>query len=345
MKALVKTGGSPEDIELQDNRECVALPASGHARVRVVASGICGTDLHILDGSYMSAPPVTLGHEVSGVVETVSRDVDKSWIGEPVALETFWSTCGACNYCRSGRPNMCDARISIGSGADGGFAESIVIPVCNLHVLPGRVPVALGALVEPLACVCQSLFDPFPAVSPGDRVLVIGPGAVGLLAAQVARAGGGVVTIAGLERDRARLDVAANLGFATVVSPVDRNDLPDGYGDGPQVVVECSGSEFGMSAGLHLIRKRGRYVQMGQSSQPSRVPLSLVSFKELVVTGGFASRPASWARAMTLLEDGAVELNKIGAQGVPLSEWHEAFEATGRGDGVKYLLLPGSKTQ
>lgn len=340
MRALVKTGPRAEDIELQEDREPLALPATGHARVRVAAAGICGTDLHILDGSYGSRPPVALGHEVAGIVDELSADVDPSWLGAPVAMETFFATCGRCEFCRSGRPNMCDDRISIGSGADGGFADSVVVPVRNLHRLPDGLPVELGALAEPLACVCQSLFDPSPAVTPGDRVLVIGPGAVGLLAAQVARAAGGEVVVSGTERDAARLTIAAELGFATAVAPVVPDALPGEWSAGPDVVVECSGSGPGMAAGLRLLRKRGRYVQMGQTGRTVEVPLALVSFKELTITGGFASTPASWRRAIALLHGGVIELGRLATHRLPLSRWREAFEATARGEGVKYLLSP-----
>jgi L-iditol 2-dehydrogenase len=337
--ALVKAGPGPDDIELAD-REPAALPSSGHVRVRVAATGICGTDLHILDGSYPSHPPVTMGHEVAGVVVEVSADVDPDWIGAPVALETFFATCGGCAFCRDGRPNMCDARISIGSGVDGGFAESIIVPARNLHRLPVGMPVVAGALCEPLACVCQSLFDPTPAVSAGDRVLVIGPGAVGLLAAQVARANGAEVVLTGIDRDRVRLALAKDFGFRAIASPLARTDLPDGWAAGPDVVIECSGSGAGMAAGLELIRKRGRYVQMGQTDRSVEVPLAEVSFKELTITGGFASTPASWRRAMTLLDANAVDLVSLATDPMPLSRWREAFDATARGDSVKYLLVP-----
>ncbi|PZQ90539.1 MAG: Zn-dependent alcohol dehydrogenase [Leifsonia xyli] len=343
MIALVKTGPRPEDVELQD-REPPVLPASGHVRVRVAAAGICGTDLHILDGSYSSRPPVTLGHEVSGVVEELSADVDASWRGARVALETFYSTCGTCEYCRAGRPNLCELRVSIGSGADGGFGESLVVPVANLHRLPEGMPVELGALAEPLACVCQSLFDPSPAVSPGDRVLVIGPGAVGLIAAQVARAAGADVVVSGTSRDTARLAIAEELGFATAVAPVSRETIPGGWASGPDVVVECSGSGPGMAAGLELIRKRGRYVQMGQTGRPVEVPLALVSFKELTITGGFASTPTSWRRAMALLGTGAVEFDRLATHRLGLSRWREAFDGTAKGEGMKYLLSPDGGT-
>lgn len=339
MKAVMKTGADATSVELRDIQP-QELPGSGHARVRVAASGICGTDLHIIDGSYNSFPPVVLGHEVAGTVIEVSADVDPGWVGAAVALETFYTTCGVCQYCRSGRPNMCGDRLSIGSGVDGGFAESLVVPVGNLHTLPSWLDTAAGALCEPLACVCQSLFDPFTSVRPGDRVLVSGPGAVGLLAAQVARAAGGDVIIVGTNRDSARLELAESLDFATATAPLDTTSLPAEWVGGPDVVIECSGSGAAMRSGLELIKKRGHFIQMGQTRDLVSVPFALVSFKEIVVTGGFASTPASWARAMDLLERKLIDLSPLVSKTFPLDEWREAFAATQRGDGVKLLLVP-----
>lgn len=153
MRALVKVrAGSPEvALRSVDERP---IPESECARVAVAAAGICGTDLHILDGSYSSSPPVVLGHEVSGTVVEVSDDVDREWLGKHVALETFYSTCGTCEHCRAGHINMCGDRVSIGSGVDGGFAESLVVPVKNLHEIPAGLDIVAAALCEPTTGAC-----------------------------------------------------------------------------------------------------------------------------------------------------------------------------------------------
>lgn len=331
MQALRKTGPGPDDLGLQDVPRPAAAPS--HVIVDVAASGLCGTDLHILDGSYGSRPPVTLGHEVSGTIAAVGADVDPARVGERVALETFFSTCGQCAGCRGGSPNRCAQRVSIGSGADGGFADQVVVPSRNARVLPESVSLTAGALSEPLACVCRSLFHPFPAVTAGDRVLVIGPGAIGLLAAQVARVAGGTVSLLGTPADSARLGVGAALGIPGTTDPAQAPDDVD-------VVLECSGSGPGMALGLERLRRGGRYVQIGQRGDAVPIPLALVSFHELVITGGFASTPASWDRAMQLLHNGAVELEPLVSGRYPLSEWRDALEAVRTSAGVKHLLCP-----
>lgn len=333
MQAIRKTGPQPGDLELQDVPRPSAGP--GQVLVDVAAAGLCGTDLHIVEGSYGSRPPVTLGHEVSGTIAAVGEGVDTGRVGDRVALETFFSTCGECQGCRGGAPNRCEQRISIGSGVDGGFADQVVVPARNARRLPAHVSLDAGALSEPLACVCRSLYQPMPAVGAGDRVLVIGPGAIGLLAAQVARVAGGQPSILGTPADGARLGVARALGF----------EATDDAADAPtdvDVVLECSGSAGGMALGIQRVRRGGRYVQIGQRGDAVPIDLALVSFRELVITGGFASTPDSWDRAMRLLDRGLVELEPLISHRYPLREWQAAFEAVRSSAGVKQLLVPGA---
>jgi L-iditol 2-dehydrogenase len=298
--------------------------------VQVVGAGICGTDLHIADGEYATVPPVTMGHEVSGVVAELGDGVDPGWAGARVVSETYFSTCGTCAWCRAGRPNLCPERRSIGSHVDGAFAALLHVPVTNLHRIPDWLDGHAAALCEPLACVCHSLHDP-PAVQEGDDVLVVGPGPVGLLAAQVAQAAGGRVHVRGTPRDGLRLALARELGFETS----DAGDCP-----AADVVVECSGNERGMSLGLERAGRGGRYVQIGLAGKPVTVPLDLVCFGELTVTSGFASTPSSWRRALALVEGRDVSLEPLLSEVVPLDDWERAFAATRAAEGVKFVLDP-----
>jgi L-iditol 2-dehydrogenase len=307
-------------------------PAPGHVVLDVVGAGICGTDLHIHDGEYAVVPPVTMGHEVSGVVAELGAGVDPAWGGARVVSETYFSTCGVCAWCAAGRPNLCPERRSIGTHVDGAFAPRLHVPVGNLHRIPDRLDGHTAALVEPLACVCHSLQDP-PSVHEGDDVLVIGPGPIGLVAAQTAAAAGGRVHVRGTPRDGARLAVAAELGFETS----DDGDCPEA-----DVVVECSGNERGMALGLERARRGARYVQIGLAGKPVTVPLDLVCFREVTVTSGFASTPGSWAKALELVQRQAVRLEPLLSEVVPLDEWARAFAATRAAEGIKLVLDPRS---
>jgi L-iditol 2-dehydrogenase len=325
---LAKLAPGEGNVDLAERPE--RAPAAGEVAIEVAAAGVCGTDLHIWLGEYDSVPPVTMGHEVAGRVAERGDGVDHGWLGARVAVETFYSTCGRCPYCRAGRLSVCEQRRSIGTHVDGGFAPRLVLPARNLHRVPDGLGDAAAALSEPLACVCNSLLDP-SAVQPGDDVLVIGPGAIGLIAAQVARAGGGRVTVRGAERDGPRLELARRLGFETSVG---------GTPPEADVVVECSGAGPGIADGLRAAGRRGRIVQMGLRGADVTIPYDLICFHELTVTAGFASNPGSWQRAMALLADGVVDLESLVTEIVPLRDWRRAFEASRGGDGVKFVLDP-----
>ncbi len=316
-------------------QQTVPSPRPGQVIVEVLATGICGTDLHIEDDEFPYEAPVTMGHEVTGEVVKLGPDVDDSWMGRRVACETYFHYCEQCEHCRAGFPNRCDQRRSIGSKVDGGFARWMAIPARNLHVLPESVGRFAGVLTEPLACVANCLFDP-PVINAGDRVLVIGPGTMGILTAQAARAAGGDVVVAGLETDGHRLELAETLGLETI----GLTGSDDGGALEPDVVCECSGSAAGAGFGLRQVRKGGRFVQVGIFGRSIEAPLDHILYKELVYTSGNASTPTSWSRAISLLAQGSVQLDPLVSEIVPLLEWERAFAATREGRGMKVVIDP-----
>jgi L-iditol 2-dehydrogenase len=326
---VAKLAPGPGNVALAERPEPSARP--GRVVLEVTATGICGTDLHIVDDEFPSRPPVTLGHEISGVVASLGEGVDEAWHGARVVSETYFSTCGTCAWCRAGRRNLCPERRSLGSAVDGGFAPRVEVPLENLHRIPDWLDGMAAVLMEPLACCCQSL--PEGVVGDGDEVLVVGPGPVGLLAAQVATAAGGRVHVRGVPRDAARLSLAASLGLATSTTEGE----PPGEFD---VVVECSGHASGMTFALESARRGARYVQIGLAGKPVSLPFDLVCFKELTVTSGNASTSVSWRRALALVDSRAVALEALVSSAVPLERWDEAFADTRAGSGVKHVLVP-----
>lgn len=333
MKALAKTACGPGHVALVDRD--VGRPAAGEALLDVVGAGVCGTDLHILADEYRNEPPVTMGHEVSAVVAEVGRDVDESWLGARVVCETYFSTCAECAACRDGRRNLCARRRSIGSFEDGGFAARLVLPAVNLHRIPDWLDGHAAALSEPLACVCNCLCDP-SVVSPGDAVLVTGPGAMGLLAGQVARAAGGEVLVTGTDRDAARLAAASALGLRTALA--EDEDTIRGWA--ADVVLECSGTGPGIATCLRAARPGARYVQLGLTGAAVAVPFDEICYRELVVTSGFASTPRSWRRALGLIEAKRVQLEPLVSEVAPLDDWERVFAGTRAARGIKFILDP-----
>jgi L-iditol 2-dehydrogenase len=329
---LGKLAAGPGHLALREY--VVPDPGPGQVLVEVIATGICGTDLHIADDEFPSEPPVTMGHEVTGEVSAIGDGVDPALVGRRFALETYFSTCGACDFCRTGSPNLCAARRSIGSRVDGGFSRWIVVPARNLHRLPDHVGRHAGALAEPLACVAQCLFDP-AVINAGDRVMVVGPGTMGILTAQAARASGGLVTVFGLAADTERLAIASELGFGTVT--LDEPARDDEVFD---VVCECSGAVGGAALAMASVRKGGRYVQVGIFGKPIAADLDRLLYHEVTYTSGNASTPRSWRRAMGLLEARLVALDPLVTHVVPLVDWERAFEMTRTGSGMKIVIDP-----
>lgn len=329
MIGLAKLEEGPGHLALAERPEPVV--GREQALIEVHGTGVCGTDLHIEAGEYAARVPVTLGHEVSGVVVAVGEGADPAWVGARVVCETFFSTCRRCQACREGRPNLCPQRRSIGTHVDGGFVSQLVVPEMNLHRIPDWLDSRHAVLAEPLACVCQCMLDP-AAVTPGDAVLVVGPGPMGILAAQVAAALGGEVVVGGLPSDAERLAVAAGLGLATTQDAASAGDV--------DVAVEASGAAGGLATCLQALRPGGRLVQVGIFGKPVGAPLDLLLLREIELRTGFASTPRSWRRALRLIERRDVELGALVSEVAPLAEWERVFADLRAGRGMKVALDP-----
>ena len=330
MRALRKLAAGPGHVDLVDVPD-PGPPGPGQVVLEVCSAGVCGTDLHIRDAEYPSVPPVTMGHEVGGVVVAAGDGVDPGLIGRRVASETYYDTDGTCRWCRDGRPNLCPRRRSIGTHVDGAFAERVVVPAVGVHPVPDHLPDESLSLLEPLACVCNS-FGPDRRVSAGDRVLVIGPGAVGNLAAQVARAAGADVTLSGLPRDAQRLALATQLGIATATDV----DEPEAF----DIVVETSGSGGGWDLAVRATRRGGRILQMGLVGRPVPVDVDTICNNELTVSATFASHPTSWLVATRIAHARAVDLTSLVSGVLPLADHEKLFAHIAAGDGVKYVFDP-----
>ena len=331
MQAVRKLGPGKGHVELAEVPE--PQPGPGQVLIEVRAAGICGTDLHIEDGEFPCRPPVTLGHEVAGVVRAVGPGVPDVPPGLRVTTETYFHYCERCEHCRAGRPNLCAERRSIGSAVDGGFAELLVVPARNLHALPEGVSDREGALTEPLACVVRGVLE-LGEIRAGDRVAIAGPGAIGLMALQLALLSGARASVIGTEADAERLERVRLLGGVPLLAGEPVSDAPD-------VVIDCSGAGPAVAALLAAVRKGGRYIQIGLAGRPITVDFDQICYKELRVTGSNATAPSSWRRALRLMAEGQVRLDAVTGEAYPLSQWGAAFAAVRSRRPGKPLLLPG----
>ena len=341
MRGVMKTARGDGNVALRELP--IPRPGPGQVLLAVRAAGICGTDLHIYHDEYPTQPPVVLGHELAGEVAAVGDDVTIVAPGDRVTTETYFHLCGRCRFCRGGQPNLCPERRSIGSGVDGGFAPYVVVPERNVHPLPEGLSFPEAALTEPLACVVHGALE-LPKVTAGDVAVVAGPGTIGLLALQVARAAGATVIVLGTGADRRRLALAQELGAARAVDITQEDAAPIVHGLtggwGADIVYECSGAGLAALGLLAHVRRGGQYAQIGLFGKPVAWDLDQVCMKELRVTGSNATVPSAWRTALRLVADGRVKTGPLISDIYPLADWEAAFQRFERREGVKLLLEP-----
>jgi L-iditol 2-dehydrogenase len=344
LQAVVKYDRGPANVELREVPE--PAPSAGQVKVAVKMAGICGSDLHIYhdDIQITIVPPVVMGHEFSGEIVEVGAGVTGFQVGDRVTCETTAVSCGHCPHCRSGRYNMCTTRRVVGYAFDGCFAPFCLAYERQLHHLPANVDEVAGALTEPLACCVHAVLDLTQIVA-GDVVAITGPGPIGLLTLQLAKAAGACVVVCGTARDGERLKLARRLGAdATLDLSVD--DLhawlrPRTEGQGADVFLECSGAPAAVRLGLVATRRRGQYTQIGLMPAPFEVDFSLIAYRELRVAGALGQSWPSWTRSLDLMSRGSVDPRCLVSHTLPLSEWREAFRLVEEQRGLKVMLQPG----
>jgi L-iditol 2-dehydrogenase len=341
MKGLVKFAKGPGHVEVREVEE--PFPREGEVKIEVKAAGICGSDIHLFheEIDIPSRPPVVLGHEFCGIIAEAGKGVSHWRVGDRVTSETAFSSCERCEYCRTGQYNLCKERKGIGYWYNGAFTRYIVVPEKRVHKLPDNVDFLAGALCEPLSCVTHGITD-LSRIVPGDTVLVSGVGAIGLLAAQVARSAGGRVILSGTAEDGQRFELAKSLGFAEMVNVQEQN-LPRFLGEitqgkGADVVLECSGAPEAARMGLEVIKRRGVYTQIGLFGKPLEINFETIAYKELQVSGSFSQRWTAWELAIQMLANGTVKAGPLVTDIYPLDQWREAFGKFEKRQGVKIIF-------
>jgi threonine dehydrogenase-like Zn-dependent dehydrogenase len=284
VRAFVLTG--PREGAVQDVPPPV--PPAGEVVVDVERVGVCGTDVEFFTGemAYLEQGharyPLRLGHEWAGRVAAVGDGVDPSWIGRRVTGDTMLGD-GLCRRCRRGHPHVCENRQEVGirGGRAGALAEQLAVPVTSLHVLPDAVDATLGALVEPGGNAWRAAHA--AQVEPGDRVLVLGPGTIGLLVAMFARAAGAEVHLLGATGES--LAFARELGFVNAWRADDLPDLPF------DAVVDASNAGHLPARALELVEPAGRVVYIGLAGRPSTIDTRTLVLKDVTAVGVLSASP------------------------------------------------------
>lgn len=343
MKAVVKYALGEGNVDLMEVPE--PSPGPDEVKIEVKAAGICGSDIHVYRGDIklLIKTPVIMGHEFDGIVSEVGPSVSRWKIGDRVTSETSVYVCGECIPCRTGDYNVCAEKRLIGYWFNGAFAKYCVVPSRLVHRLPDNVSFISGALSEPLACCVNGVTEKTP-ISPRDVVVVAGPGTIGLLSLQLAKASGATVVLCGTQVDAKRLDLGQRLGADATVN----TDMEDPWkvvseltkGGGADVFIECSGSSEAVRMGFRLVRRGGRYTQIGLTGRPFELDFDTVAYKEITVVGSLGQRWTSWTRGLKLMEEGLVKTEPLVSEILPITEWKTGFTKMERKEGLKILLRP-----
>ena len=344
MKALVKTKKGVGNLELQDVP--VPKPGCGEVLLKVLAAGVCGTDIHVRDDNFPYWPPVILGHEFCGQVVELGEGVALVSKGDRVVGEPHTRACGHCYLCRTGNIQICADKRSPGWGIDGAMAEYLVMPERLLHQLPDAISNEAGAVIEPVANAVHDVTER-AGVEAGDFVVVIGPGPIGLLAAMAARASGArQVAVIGTNSDEAvRLAKARELGFENVINCQTQEPADVvahlTHGVGADLVVECSGSPSGIASTVTLVRKKGRICAIGLTAQKEiPFPYKAASFKVCDLYFCLSTSYTSWDKAINLVASGKIDADAIITHRKPLTQWQEVFEDIDNQRAIKAVLIP-----
>lgn len=334
MRAFVVRG--PREAGVEEVPEPVARP--GDVVVDVTRVGLCGTDVEFYTGemAYLhsghAAYPMRLGHEWCGTVRAVGEGVDAAWLGRRVTGDTMLG-CGRCARCRAGRGHVCEDRFEVGirGGFPGALAERMAVPASSLHALPDTVDDTAGALVEPGGNALRAVRA--ADLAPADRLLVLGPGTIGLLVALLARASGASVHLLG--RSAGSLEVARSLGFEAS----DRAGLPPGPWDG---VVDATNHPAMPPLAVELVEPGRRAVFIGLSTTPSVVDTRDLLLRDVTAVGILSGSPGL-AGAIAHYASGAVDPRPLVAATVGLDGVADALAGlrpAGAGAGPKVHVDP-----
>ena len=344
MLALVKTQKGKGYIELREVPEPTIT--EDEVLIEVKAAGICGTDIHVWHDTFPYWPPVTMGHEFAGQIAAVGKNVTDWKIGDRVIGEPHTLHCGKCYLCRRGHVQNCATKRSPGWGIDGAFTKYLKYPPKLLHRIPGSMSFAQAALVEPAANTVTDLIER-GAIEAGDFAMLLGPGPIGLMAAQVARAAGTrEVVIVGTPADEGlRLDTARQLGFEQVidlaqVDPVERcMELTDGIG--ADLVIECSGAPPAIAQTFELVRKWGRICAIGLTGRkPVQLDWDAAMTKNATLYFNMSTEYASWDKTIWMIAQGRLDVDSLITHQLPLTEWEQGFNAIENLEALKVVLLP-----
>ncbi len=339
MKAGVFYG--KHDLRIEEREK--PTPKAGEVLIKVKACGICGTDVHIFNGDEgcaQSPPGTVLGHEFSGIVESVGEGVTAFKPGDRVSVDPN-KMCGDCYYCKSGIGHFCENMDGIGTVIDGGFAEYCAVPQSQAYKIGDNTTFEQGAMGEPLAC-CLHGID-MSNISCGDTVMVIGGGMIGMLMLQLARISGAgkLIMLEPVAEKRAQaIELGADLAFDPITQDV-KSELAKAGIDRVSTVIECVGKKATMLQAIELAGKKATVMLFGLTAPGDEIPVKPfeVFKKELTITASFIN-PYTQKRAIELIDSGKIDVSSMVYRVAPLCELPTILaDAKERAKG-KFIISP-----
>jgi len=328
MRTIVQTG--PENVEVQQRED--PTPDHDEVLVRVHTAGLCGSDAHAYkyEGGYEWIQiPRIMGHEYSGTVVEVGTAVEQFESGDKVVEEPIHD-CGHCFQCKNGQSNVCQNFSIKGMHRDGAYADYTIVKPRHLHAVPDSVALEHAAITEPTSIATRAIFDQSDT-TPGDTVLVEGPGPIGVLAAAIADSIGANVLVSGLDRDvESRFAVVEELGIETVNVESDdlderREEFTDGIGF--DVVFDTTGHNSGVETAVDQVRKGGQIVVVGLPGEPSELFVTPLVRGEVDLNTSYGSTWRNFEQALRLMEGGDIAAEVIVDDTFSVADPAAAFEA------------------
>ncbi len=338
MKSLAVVNYAPEEnaVELRE----IDIPVLGDEDVllEVKNIGVCGSDLHQWKAthSWMVNYPVVLGHEFCGIIADKGKRVNGWNYGERVVSETAAIINLNNPMSRAGLYNLDPGRKGFGYGVNGAMTKYVKVPARCLHRIPGVLPFKEACLTEP-CCVAYSAVVGQSHLKPGDRVIVLGPGTIGLLCAAMAIICGAEVAVVGLPCDASRLEIAREYGCEIIVGDASAwASARDGLG--ADCVIDAAGTSVTLQTAMQLVRPNGQITKVGWGPQSLGYSLDPLVQKGIRLHGSFSHNWPMWERVITLLDSGKLNVKPLIGGEWPITQWQEAFEKMHDGEIVKSVL-------
>lgn len=313
---------------------------SGEVLVRVRACGVCGTDVHIVEGTSRSTPPVVLGHEYVGTIEDTHPDVGAWKPGQLVAIDPNIS-CKTCYYCLKGLVHLCSNLRALGVDIDGGMAQYSIVPSAQLCEIPDALSVGASVFIEPVSCALHGIDK--ANIQKGDTVVIVGGGTIGLIMLQLAKGAGASRTIV-IEPLAHKQQIARELGAEHVIGVKDASEaIFDITGVGADVVIECVGRAQTIQSAIGFVRRGGTVEFFGVCPVGETIPIepNQVYFKELTLVGSYVN-PHTFTRSIEAMSSGVVRVDKFQLHTFPLDGVHEALAYQREGKTIKSIIQPNS---